>query len=274
VKSPVFGDTQLLKRLITTRCIYGVEDSSQGVMMGKHNLWLSSLSIGAPFTFLDHHIRQGDSIVGTLLRDDYDSDSANLREYLVSYANRVLSRSQPVRREFLPVVWTSKAYESFKKGLSTFKHALSTHIMKQLGDPQAEQLLQRYGADIQGLRDDARSRQVANQHQFFHWDLEFPDLFVCDTTRPKQATMGFDVVLSIPKRWKSIKLDETTLQFVKMYFPGIDTLENAKWYYFAQGLRLLHATGFIAVSVDQRVFLTHAGPLPLALQRIKGDVVI
>ena len=51
--------TQLLQRVVMKRCIYGVDLNPMAVELAKVSLWLHSFTIGAPLSFLDHHLRCG-----------------------------------------------------------------------------------------------------------------------------------------------------------------------------------------------------------------------
>ena len=52
------------RRLVAERCVYGVDKNPLAVEMAKLSLWLLTLAKDKPFTFLDHAIRCGDSLVG------------------------------------------------------------------------------------------------------------------------------------------------------------------------------------------------------------------
>src|SRR5438105_10685812 len=54
--------------LISERCIYGVDKNPLAVEMAKLSLWLITLNKNRPFTFLDHALRCGDSLLGVNLR--------------------------------------------------------------------------------------------------------------------------------------------------------------------------------------------------------------
>jgi hypothetical protein len=56
------------RRLIAQRCLYGVDKNTMAVDLSKLSLWLATLAKDHPFTFLDHSLRAGDSLVG-LSRD-------------------------------------------------------------------------------------------------------------------------------------------------------------------------------------------------------------
>ena len=52
------------RRLVAERCLYGVDKNSLAVEMAKLSLWLVTLAKNKPFTFLDHALRHGDSLIG------------------------------------------------------------------------------------------------------------------------------------------------------------------------------------------------------------------
>ena len=55
-------------RIVVERCLYGVDRNPLAVEMAKLSLWLLTLQRNRPFTFLDHAIRCGDSLVGVDLQ--------------------------------------------------------------------------------------------------------------------------------------------------------------------------------------------------------------
>ncbi|MCG5078688.1 Eco57I restriction-modification methylase domain-containing protein [Paraburkholderia tagetis] len=54
----------LARRLVAERCVYGVDVNPMAVEMAKLSLWLVTLHKNRPFTFLDHAIKCGDSLLG------------------------------------------------------------------------------------------------------------------------------------------------------------------------------------------------------------------
>ena len=67
-------DQAIIRRMVLKRCIYGVDKNRLTVELAKVSLWLHSFTVGAPLSFLDHHLRCGDSLVGLRV--------AEAREYL------------------------------------------------------------------------------------------------------------------------------------------------------------------------------------------------
>ncbi len=62
-------DQAIIRRMVLKRCIYGVDKNSLTVELAKVSLWLHSFTVGAPLSFLDHHLRCGDSLVGLRVAD-------------------------------------------------------------------------------------------------------------------------------------------------------------------------------------------------------------
>ena len=54
----------IIRRMVLKRCIYGVDKNPLTVELAKVSLWLHSFTVGAPLSFLDHHLRCGDSLFG------------------------------------------------------------------------------------------------------------------------------------------------------------------------------------------------------------------
>ncbi len=63
------SDQAIIRRMVLKRCIYGVDKNPLTVELAKVSLWLHSFTVGAPLSFLDHHLRCGDSLVGLRVHD-------------------------------------------------------------------------------------------------------------------------------------------------------------------------------------------------------------
>ena len=58
-------DRHIVRRMVLKRCVYGVDKNPMAVELTKVSLWLHTFTVGAPLSFLDHHLRCGDSLFGT-----------------------------------------------------------------------------------------------------------------------------------------------------------------------------------------------------------------
>ncbi|WP_354635278.1 Eco57I restriction-modification methylase domain-containing protein [Planktothricoides raciborskii] len=57
------------RRKIAQRCLYGVDKNPFAVNLAKLSLWLVTLAKDAPFTFVDHALKCGDSLVGLTTKE-------------------------------------------------------------------------------------------------------------------------------------------------------------------------------------------------------------
>lgn len=56
--------TLVARRSVTDHCLYGVDRNPMALEMAKLSLWLTTMAKERPFTFLDHQVRSGDSLLG------------------------------------------------------------------------------------------------------------------------------------------------------------------------------------------------------------------
>jgi hypothetical protein len=65
-------DRHIIRRTILKRCIYGVDRNPMAVELAKVALWLHTFTVGAPLSFLYHHLRCGNSLFGYWIRPAID----------------------------------------------------------------------------------------------------------------------------------------------------------------------------------------------------------
>jgi len=65
-------DRHVVRRMVLKRTVYGVDKNPMAVELAKVSLWLRSFTVGAPLSFLDHHLRAGDSVIGAFVRPTLD----------------------------------------------------------------------------------------------------------------------------------------------------------------------------------------------------------
>ena len=60
-------DRHIVRRMVLKKSIFGVDKNPMAVELAKTALWLHTFTVGAPLSFLDHHLKQGDSLHGERL---------------------------------------------------------------------------------------------------------------------------------------------------------------------------------------------------------------
>src|SRR5262249_12087298 len=93
----------IARRLIASRCLYGVDRNAMAVELAKVSLWLVTMMKGRPFSFLDHVLKCGDSLLGvsSLKQIKNFSLRAGERQATFSTANlfRYIEDADQKRRE-------------------------------------------------------------------------------------------------------------------------------------------------------------------------------
>jgi hypothetical protein len=97
--APSQEEFQHALREVVSHCIYGVDRNPMAVELCKVALWIEALEPGKPLTFLDSHIRCGDSLIGVF---DYEM----LRKGIPDAAYKPLTGDDKD---------TSKAFSKFNK---------------------------------------------------------------------------------------------------------------------------------------------------------------
>jgi hypothetical protein len=73
------------KREVVRHCLYGVDLNPLAVVLAKVSLWLETLEPGRPLSFLDAHLRCGDSLVGVnFVTENGDFTAAELATFPVN----------------------------------------------------------------------------------------------------------------------------------------------------------------------------------------------
>ena len=72
IRESQLDDKNLIRRMALKRCVYGVDKNPMAVELAKVAVWLHSFTVGAPLSFLDHHLRCGDSLFGERVRRAMD----------------------------------------------------------------------------------------------------------------------------------------------------------------------------------------------------------
>ncbi|MDS0477848.1 N-6 DNA methylase [Natrinema sp. 1APR25-10V2] len=159
---------------IAASCLYGVDRDELAVELATASLWLETLATGQPLTGLDQHLEVGNALVG--------SDASTARSGVI--AARCDESPSLGRRIELANVRTASRF-----GLELPDDALE-RLAHAIDDDEA-------WADLRATDWFRAARSMSNERGFFHWDLEFPEVFLDERGRP-QPDAGFDAVLGNP----------------------------------------------------------------------------
>ncbi|MCY3837611.1 MAG: restriction endonuclease, partial [Gammaproteobacteria bacterium] len=90
-------DRHIVRRMVLKRCVYGVDKNPMAVELAKVSLWLHTFTVGAPLSFLDHHLRCGDSLFGAWVRPAIDHAERAGGLFLREPLNRATRAAAPMQ---------------------------------------------------------------------------------------------------------------------------------------------------------------------------------
>lgn len=201
------------RRLVAQRCLYGVDKNPFAVSLAKLSLWLVTLAKKHPFTFLDHALKCGDSLVG-LTRDQivkfnwerntsYDdpelhlfNENFNKTKFYRDEIQVLDDDNYEVKRDFYYTVEELLLDARLKGDLVIASFFAGEKAQARKDERNASWLKFR---DWQRNKDNdlevaeiiKELRQAEKPIKPFNWEIEFPEVF--DRENP-----GFDAIVGNP----------------------------------------------------------------------------
>ncbi len=224
----------IARRIVSERCLYGVDKNPVAVEMAKLSLWLITLNKNRPFTFLDHALRHGDSLLGVNLRQlttwSMDNTRGEYRQmsWFEPAITRALNTALKLRRQIstLPehdvrdIEAKAKLLAEAEEAMALVKLGADLLIATALSDSKCREALEgtihvRYTLLVDAFEDARRDNFTAAQWEKtrqsftqmrnevnellhgrcpFHWPLEFPEVFAVGM----EGERGFNAIISNP----------------------------------------------------------------------------
>jgi len=307
---PPDRDVRKAKRDVLQHCIYGVDLNPMAVELAKVSLWINSCVEDMPLNFLDHHIKCGNSLVGTMPKllvkgipdgaftpvegDDKDFAKDVRKRNSLEREQKLIDEYAVVKRIKLATEYASlddivevapSDVEEKKKEYVSLTSSSTWKYEKLLADAWTAAFFWPLGRDSPAPPTQAVFRIISNnepsrvqvntlrliselaqEYHFFHWHLEFPDVFGSETG-------GFDCLLGNPP-WERIKLVQK--EFFEARSPEIASAPTAArrselieqlrktqpkvWYEYLRALRASELEG---------KFVRSSGRFPFTA---KGDI--
>lgn len=231
-------DRHIIRRFILKRCVYGVDKNPMAVELAKVALWLHTFTVGAPLSFLDHHLRAGDSLFGSWVRTGIAKAASYGGELLLHAPMKraILAATEMQMIEGLTDAEIAEAHRSADlyagiveatqplNALLSFTHALDWLNIRgsedkavirsffdgQFGDPVEIALgrINPASSRVEGRRFSeilTDARQLINEESFLHWQVSFPGNWT--VWESNKLTGGFDAVIGNPP-WDRMKLQQ------------------------------------------------------------------
>jgi len=262
------------KRQVASACIYAVDINPLAVELAKLSMWLTTLAKGKPLSFLDHHIRVGNSLVGTNL-SAIDDTAVSIKEEEkrrkalalkrqkeattgqivmfsdadfsagVSFAVQQMSAIENTIADHVADVKNQEhLYADLTQRLSAWKQAADVWTARYFGlEMTAAQWKNVRDFTTTGLIPDTvqtlvdKAQALAAQQHFFHWELAFPEIFYDANGQPK-ANPGFDAVVGNPPYVRQERL-QPIKPFLQSHYEVYSGTADLFLYFYERGIGFL-----------------------------------
>lgn len=239
VSEEQLDDPQLVKRMVLKRCVYGADKNPMAVELAKVALWLHTFTVGAPLSFIDHHLAAGDSLFGLWVRDAIDKAGKTGELLYIEELRTAERQARTMQRiEALTDAEIAEAHSSaemwhdveFQVGpfdsFVSFIHALDWLDLPKVQRPLITQWLDGGFGDplpiARGKKEPEAyrakpeeaeafhaiwraARDLMEEERFLNWQITFPGVWTNWASKAREG--GFDAVVGNPP-WDRIKLQQ------------------------------------------------------------------
>jgi hypothetical protein len=188
------SEVRAWRRRVAESCMFGVDRNPLAVELAKLSLWLATVSTGRPLSFLDHHLKVGNSLIGTRLDDlvgagDLFLDALGTAARAIApRLAQIAVRETSTKEDVQVKVAAEREIERLSRPFERIADQFVGQPFVTEPAPDVETVLAAGGA--------SRS-SVALRERFFHWELAFPDAFLT-ASGDARSDAGFDAVVMNP----------------------------------------------------------------------------
>jgi len=278
--SAIDTDVATWKRRVAERCIFGVDLNELAVELSKLCLWMTTTARGKPLTFLDHHLRWGNSLMGAWLKDvgiyplakekgqpaftlPLGSFQVNLEHVLASYRDLYAKDSDDVEEVRQKAHIFEKIFADLRPYRNLFDLHTGIYFEKGLNEDTYTELgsVAQDTAVLEFLIE-AIGRNLLEKTQnwrFFHWELEFPEVFLVHILDSERKG-GFDVVIGNPPYLRMERIKPLT-PYLKQQYRLATPRADVFIYFFERAVDLLRVKGALGFISSGTFTRTQAGVL-------------
>lgn len=234
-------DTQLIRRLIARRCIYGVDLNALSVQLARLAVWIHTFVPGLPLSFLDRSLVHGNSLVGVGTIDEVTQKFTEISPPLIRIdtENLLGQASGPLRRLANINDATLQDIEDARRSAGEAREAIGgaaalfdlVAARSISDDPRVFdfkfETLTDFSSGLVGSAEARSARQSLAGLNVLHFPIAFPEVFL-------RARPGFDVILGNPP-WQEATIEEDA--FWARHFPGLRALPQREQEHEKERLR-------------------------------------
>jgi type I restriction-modification system DNA methylase subunit len=254
------------KRQVVTACVYGVDVNPLAVELARLSLWLATISRDRPLSFLDHHVRLGNTLVGARLKQlTPESDTTTNGQLLLwnvsafsdtvrDAVGRMMTIEHTIAEAVTDVKAQEKSFAAIFDALEPWRKLAHVWTAQHFGlDVSADHWQALYTAiitdaplspELQTLLNEAM--RLHDEYHFFHWELAFPEVFFDEDGKPIPEG-GFDAVVGNPPYVRQERISPYK-PFFEANYEIYSGTADLFLYFYERGLELLkadHRVGYI-----------------------------
>jgi len=248
------ADVTYWKRRVVENCIYGIDINNLSVLLSRLSLWLISASNDKALSFIDHHLKCGNSLMGTSLDkvQYFDKNIPILTVTKDQYIYPVLKKYEQIRKigsdTKESVRQQHEIYYQIQADLEIIKKKMDYYLACEyagniLDEMEFRNVLVADDIDFFRKKEFTRIFEIANENQFFHWEMEFPEVYISG---------GFDIMIGNPPY--GANLSDKNKEFFKLMYAKVHMRTPDTFNYFiAKAFDLLKDTGEISFIVPSNL---------------------
>lgn len=209
-------ESDILKRLLLKRIIYGVDLNPFSIELTKLSLWIDSFIFGTPLSFIEHHIKCGNALINSNLSDFKDLIKQNSSNLFTNSITQEFEILQEVFEKLDNLKDTNE--EQIKQSKQIYQNEITPKLDKlnlylnyintlHFVNKEELQILKALSQDdIQNLSQNEQAKTIISKYQkefnFFNYELEFPEIV------ENQVFKGFDIIIGNPP-WDKTKFSDS-----------------------------------------------------------------
>lgn len=212
-------ETDIVKRLLLKSTIYGVDMQPFAVELAHLALWIDSFVFGTPLSFIEHHVKVGNSLIGTDKRgfDSFLTEGGSFGLFTIDL-NEKFSSLHGVCKQLNSIQDTTQAdiehsKELYNKEIAPLLREMNLYLdvvnlrdmLRAEGQVKEAASLSKVDivAELDGVRGNelrARIEEYRAKYGFFNWEVEFPEAFF-------GGERGFHIIVGNPP-WDKTKFED------------------------------------------------------------------
>jgi len=209
------------RRRVVESCIFGVDLNPLAVELSKLSLWITAAAKDRPLSFLDHHLKCGNSLIGAKLSElgkypqtkttqtpevqmSLFTENRDFQRDIAEAIRGYLDIERVVTRQREDVETKKEKLETIERILRPYRELCElytgVYFENEFSEDDYSRLVTEFQPDAwDAFREKYNVAKVlarTSGRRFFHWELEFPEVFFEENGGKENP--GFDAVIGNP----------------------------------------------------------------------------